>query len=385
MRHLRRWILAVMVIASLAGPAGAHAATWKLESLSLPAKGTEGELRGVSCFSASACTAVGHYFNGSIWGAMGNEWNGTSWSVASVEANPGSKNGDLWSVTCLTALRCRAVGAYGNAGTGMTLAESSNKGVWTHITTPNPKGSAPELLGISCVSTEYCVATGHYNNTEGKNAVMAEEWNVEAWVLMSPIENPEKDNGKLWSVSCLEVEKCRAVGGWGTFAGLGVAGSETLNGKVWTATKVEEPGAAEFGELFSISCKTANSCMAVGVWREGVTKKTRLLADHWNGTSWSLSLAEGPSGETESELRGVSCTAVETCIAVGEYRNSSKKELTLAEIWNGKKWEVQTTPNPTEAAGSILEAISCPEAEVCNAVGHDINSSNVVKPIAEHL
>jgi hypothetical protein len=389
MERARSVVLIFVAIASLTVTATSCAAVWEEESAPLPSGGTQGELRGISCFSSSACTAVGHYWNGSIWGAMGDEWKGTSWASASVVANPGSKNGDLWSVSCFSATRCMAAGAYGSEeggkGVGHTLTEASNKGTWTHVTSAN-SGEAPELLGISCLSLEYCVSTGHHSES-GNPGIMAEEWEGTGWKLMSPIENPGgQKNGKLWSVICTVESSCRAAGNWGTEpGGIGVPGIETWNGTTWTATVVPEPGAAEFGELYGISCKTANSCMAVGLWREAVTGHTRLLADYWNGTSWSMKLSNGPSGETESQFRGVSCTAEEACIAVGEYRNSSKKEVTLAEIWNGTEWKVQTTPNPSEAAGSILEAVSCTETEVCNAVGHDINSSSILKPIAAHL
>lgn len=66
---------------SLIGTGVAHAATWELTSVGLPAGGTEGELEGVSCFSVNVCTAGGHYSNSSTKGAMGSEWNGTEWKM----------------------------------------------------------------------------------------------------------------------------------------------------------------------------------------------------------------------------------------------------------------------------------------------------------------
>ncbi len=42
----------------------------------------------------------------------------------------------------------------------------------------------------------------------------------------------------------------------------------------------------------------------------------------------------------------------------------------LAEGWDGTKWAVQTTPNPTGASGdSDLSGISCASATACMAVG----------------
>jgi len=387
-----RLTLGLTMLALTLAPAGAHAAVWELKTAVLPAGGTEGELLGVSCASASVCTAVGDYFNGSIVGAMGNEWNGTSWAVASVEANPGEKNGKLYGVLCYSSTRCMAVGSYGTkGGGGNSLVEASNKGAWTHVTSPNHGGGKfDKLYDVWCKSLEYCVATGDYLNTEAgeKGAVLAEEWEGTTWNLMSPIENPGKNkNGKLWSIACSAEASCRAVGNWGTEAGIGVAGEETLSGTKWSATQLPEPPVADFAELYGISCTSEKSCMAVGVWREteSETKKLTILTELWNGKAWSYSIPPRPIGATESEFRSVSCPAVEECIAVGHYRDSSKKELTLAEVWNGKEWKIQTSPNPSGALASALQGVSCTEIEVCNAVGDYLNSENKLKPLAAHL
>jgi len=395
MGRLTGLVVALAVAGSLVLASWAQAAEWELKTVSLPSGGKEGVLWGVSCFSASVCTGVGDYWNGSVWGASGNEWNGTSWATASVIANPspGEKNGDLRSVSCFSATRCIAAGAFGVSGVGLSLIESSNKGTWTHTTSPNPSnGKNAELLGILCMSLEFCLTTGQFLNTEGggeKGAIMAEEWEGTSWSLLSPIENPgNRKNGKLRSVACTAVSECRAVGNWGIEVGgegLGTPGEETWNGSTWKATETPVPSSAHFGELFGISCATANSCLAVGSWEQVITKAYNGLANYWNGTSWSLLEPPAPTGATREELAGVSCTAVEECMVVGTYTSSTGTKMTLAELWKSKVWKIQPTPNPAGAKASGFESVSCTEAEVCNAVGFSVNSSNVELPIAAHL
>jgi hypothetical protein len=374
---------------SLWACAGAEAAAWVEKTAPLPSGTVEGELRGVSCFAASNCSAVGHAYTGKIWGAMGDEWNGTEWKAASVEANPGEKNGNLWSVDCYSAKGCVATGAFGDkSGNGNTLVESRNKsGEWKRSPSPNPAGSAPELLGVDCITGEFCLSTGRNANSKGEGQIIAELFESLTWGVMAPIANPGgQKNGKLWGVSCTSEESCRAVGNWGTPVGVGVAGSEFWNGKTWTATQLPEPGAAEFGELLDISCPTAGSCLAVGEWKEAFSSHFTIFTDYWNGSTWSSEVPPRPVGATESVFKGVSCWAAKHCIAVGSYRDSKGKEQTLAEVWNGEKekeqWVIQTTPNPTGALASRFEAISCPEAEVCEAVGTYLNSSGQLKPLA---
>jgi hypothetical protein len=375
------------------GPAAAQGASWELASPILPGIATEGTLRGVSCASASACTAVGDYFNRSIWGAFGNEWNGAWWKLAEVIANPGEKNGDLWSVSCISTTRCVAAGAYGSSGKGNTLIESSNSGAWSHVTSPNPSGTSPELLGIDCKSVSYCISTGHHLNLEGNGGAIAEEWGGTSWTLMTPLENPgNRRNGVLWDVSCLEVGMCMAVGGWGYEHYANVwqhAGSEMWNAttKKWVSAEAEQPGFGEFGTLYSVSCKSATFCMAVGSWSNiNGSGPFQAMADIWNGTKWSNSLATGgPPYTTGSVLHGVSCITINECEAVGSYTSSEGTEETLAYLWKESKWTLQTTPNPPGATASALASISCPGAEDCTAVGGFIYLAGALMPVIEHF
>jgi hypothetical protein len=58
--------------------------------------------------------------------------------------------------------------------------------------------------------------------------------------------------------------------------------------------------------------------------------------------------------------------------------------LTLVEHWNGSKWSVQATPNPSSASSSQLEGISCTSATRCTAAGLYTISSGPSFTLAEH-
>jgi hypothetical protein len=69
-------------------------------------------------------------------------------------------------------------------------------------------------------------------------------------------------------------------------------------------------------------------------------------------------------------------------MAVGRFKNSSGVYVTLAERWNGSKWEIQTTPNPEGAKASYLAGVSCVSLSVCEAVNYFVNSSSLTLPLA---
>jgi len=90
-----------------------------------------------------------------------------------------------------------------------------------------------------------------------------------------------------------------------------------------------------------------------------------------------------PPGATASLLEAVSCPSAASCTAVGEYFTSVGTELTLAEHWNGSKWKIQSTPNPAGAAESLLRGVSCTTARACVAVGTEVTPAGAIGPLAE--
>jgi hypothetical protein len=66
----------------------------------------------------------------------------------------------------------------------------------------------------------------------------------------------------------------------------------------------------------------------------------------------------------------VSCTSATSCTAVGSYQFSFLSLFnTLAEVWNGTTWSLQSTPNNLNAGSNILSGVSCGASDKCTAVG----------------
>ena len=78
-----------------------------------------------------------------------------------------------------------------------------------------------------------------------------------------------------------------------------------------------------------VSCWSASRCVAVG----GTLGRTeRPGAELWNGRALRAMPVPRPS---RGNLNGISCPAPSRCVAVGVARRG-----TLAELWNGKTWQV---------------------------------------------
>jgi hypothetical protein len=145
--------------------------TWTIQPTPGPFGSGEGELAAVSCTSSTACTAAGQYFFGfSVMGShvccipatIVERWDGNAWTITSIPSQSAGGDGDLNGIVCTSATACTAVGFDSNrTGTQLvTLAMRQNGSTWTNQPTPNPSSNDTSLNGVSCTSTGACTAVG---------------------------------------------------------------------------------------------------------------------------------------------------------------------------------------------------------------------------------
>ncbi len=152
-------------------------------------------------------------------------------------------------------------------------------------------------------------------------------------------------------------------------------------GLTWMVQSTPNPSGATASRLLDTSCASSNACMAVGYFIDSGIDSG--LVERWNGTEWSNLWIPTPAGASSSVLRSISCISSTSCIAVGNYTNSSGVEVTFALDWNGKEWAIQTTPNPAGSTLSRLNGVSCTSSTACTAVGLYHNNSSVEVTLAE--
>ena len=167
----------------------------------------------------------------------------------------------------------------------------------------------------------------------------------------------------LTGVSCSSPKACTAVGtAQFQYSGPVVTVAEHWNGTNWTIEPTPEP---ELNHLAAVSCTSATACTAVGD-RDIKGRAPLTVAERWDGTSWTVQATRDPAANFSSGLSGVSCISATACFAVGSYTNTSDVR-TLAERWDGVRWAIQPMPSPS--TGNQLSAVSCASARWCTAVG----------------
>lgn len=327
-------------------------------------------LTAVSCTSGRACTAVGSHA-ASLSGTgftLAQRWNGTRWRIQPTKLPTGANSATFSGVSCASATACTAVGSTPGkaADTSVSLAEAWNGTSWRVQAVPAPQGSTSSaLFAVSCTSPGACTAVGNYRTAAGRTLALAERWNGRTWRLQAA-PRPAKSSW-FYGVSCATARACTAVG----YQDNGSAGTQPVagawNGAAWHIQSVPLPHGSPGGTLAAVSCTSPRACTATGA---NFSNTGPTLAVRWNGMRWRVQRTPTPDFSTSHEepaLNAVSCASATACTASGTYAPDGHLAYFL-EAWNGRSWRLVTAPHPAGFASGALNGVSCVPAR-CTAVG----------------
>jgi len=356
-------------IAQASQSAEALGRTWTIETTRNATGAAVNELSAVSCTSPGACTAVGSYAETLSTPSvpLAERWNGKTWRLQAPAVPRGTASTFLYGVSCTSATACTAVGNafYKATKVNLTVAEAWNGKSWRIRPTPTPSSRGSSFYAVSCTSGSACTAVGFYGNAAGNPQALAERWNGKTWRVQA-MPRPSKRTW-LFGVSCSSPRACAAVGYQNNGTGDATPFAEAWNGTKWQVLKVPLPHGAPGGAFDAVSCTSPSACTATGT----AFGSSPTLAERWNGKSWRIQPTPNPPGyETsagEVALDGVSCTSRTACTASGEYSPGGLAAY-FAEAWNGKTWRLQTTPVPAGFRSGALLGVSCVPTR-CTAVG----------------
>jgi len=242
---------------------------------------------------------------------------------------------------------------------------------WTRDPMPLPAGVSHGVsTGVSCQAADNCIAVG--------SGILAWHWNGSAWVLARIVVPTGARSAGLTGVSCPSILQCIAVGAQ-------AAGSTPLplaerwDGARWHAQSTPSPAGTFLSLLDAVSCDSPNSCTAVGDAEGNGAVGVITLAEHWNGTTWTIQHTPNPPDGVQT-FAGVSCPSSADCFAVG-----STNDGLFAESWNGVSWKLLPVPLPAGGTFGELTGVSCAGNATCTAVGSYITARGVGRPLAEQL
>jgi hypothetical protein len=320
-------------------------------------------------FGMSFCAAVGG--PATVSDARGLEdvatFNGASWSAGSIPAAPGGLLVDLSAISCPAAGSCTALGEAvpaGAIGTSSDLIiESLDPSGWTeHLQSVLPGRPAARLRAISCTNETSCVAVGSYLNSTAVTSPMSIAIGPSGAANTSLPGIEGSTDSEFAGVACAG-SGCAVVG---TYK---VPGSASLTrplagwlaGGHWTLEPVKRPTGATGGALNSVQCFAGGACVAAGAVQVGSVAHPAIGLRA--GAVWTLFALPAIAGTVPGQLASLSCVSAASCVAVG-----SAGAAPIAARLAGGRWTIARLPSVVGLTATVGASVSCVTPARCVAV-----------------
>jgi hypothetical protein len=288
------------------------------------------------------------------------------------------------------------------AMSGGALAATAAAASWHRTEVKSPAGAADGfLVAVSCPTTSQCVGGGYYTSSTGIATPMVATMSGTTWgrgrtvVLPASSADPHGE-GQLTGVSCPAKNKCTAVGfniedvGGGSYGKDAFTVSESSHGTWGPVHFVKLPhGAARrtVATLTGVSCASPGNCEAVGYFAVTGENLVPMAVQEVHG-SWRQASEIGiPANAATAPgyyavLDAVSCPKAGGCVAVGSYVSSAGKFEGLTTVDSGGHWQrareatLLATAAPNMVSG--LLSVSCSSLTSCLAVGGYASTSGSI-------
>ena len=333
--------------------------SWSLQ----PAPATVAYLSGISCSDQRHCTAVGQAAGGQgaiITTADG----GATWRAATVPAGVL----DITAIACQADRRCMATGSTASGTTALVSASAPAGWVQRGTLPPTLSGAT----GISCLDSRHCWVTVHssidVDHVAGAVAVTTDGGST--WAATSAPSGVGYLNG----IVCAPDR-----GGGLPFTSTTVPSSATPSGATSGSTTTGPPTTSAPPPTTSapaISTSTTAPAGVSGAWCVAVGTTANTLTGVRTGRGVILTSANGgatwssqPVTPSAAALMGVSCTAVDSCVAVGSaVALATHAGVVVLTASAGRPWRsAALVASPQE-----LTAASCISLSRCVLVGESI-------------
>jgi hypothetical protein len=298
--------------------------------------------------------AVGTHSAGVSDKTLGEHWDGTKWTV-SPTADVGS-NTSLSDVAAIGTADVWAVGAF---STYTALAEHWDGTGW-FVTSPIPVGVLSELNGVAATAGSDVWGVGFYQQTQtSSNQTLAYHWNGGQWSQV-PTPNGGVGDSFLNAVVALSPTDAWAVGQFVPTGQSTVPLAEHWNGSAWTVVPTPQISGSLLTGVTAIS--------SIDVWAVGWGVAGGLIL-HWDGTSWTH--VPSPQVGVQTYLQDVDGTSSNDVWAVGYASPDSESWHTLILHWDGSRWRPFSRPSFQRAAQYFYGVSAIPGGEAW-AVGYSL-------------
>jgi hypothetical protein len=136
-------------------------------------------------------------------------------------------------------------------------------------------------------------------------------------------------------------------------------------------------------ELDAVACPTASNCYGVGTYTDSSGHFEAMFVLVVNGDfeqAQEVAAPAGAAGNPEAQLDAISCPTASACVAVGGYLDSAGNEQAMSSTLSGSIFsqavEVAAPSNAAADPQAFLYGVSCTSPSVCFAVGSYVDSTS---------
>jgi hypothetical protein len=309
----------------------------------------------------------------------------------------------LFGVGCAPSGPCTAGGVYADgAGHSQAMVVTESGRHWPRATKLRlPKGAPAspiaEANSVSCAAAGSCVAGGSYfagGHNQGFVASMSRGRWGRARGLTLPHNSAASSDYRVVSLACTRPGSCVAIGDYQDIIGDTLGFAATESGGSWhRAIKLRMPLNASANPavaVSSVSCGRTGFCMAGGRYFDNTGAFQAVAVTESAGT-WQLgteiTLPSGAAAGPQADINAVACPSAGTCLAVGRYFDSLNNLTAFTVTYSAGTWQhavrfTRVPPNAAAHPAVQLNGVSCPRAGTCVAVGSYTDRAGGAAPFA---
>jgi hypothetical protein len=227
------------------------------------------------------------------------------------------------------------------------IIEHYNGSAWSLVSSAQPT-QVGDLEAVAAVTPANAWAVGDARTSAGINIPMVQHYDGTAW---TEVPTPVTTAGILTGVTAPSATSIWAVGSQPVPSGIGRSGLVMhYDGTSWTASSLPAPNVPVNGEweLSAVSATSASDVWATGFVSSADGLGEHAIAEHFNGTSWSVTQAPDLGANYPiNAFNAVLALGPGNVWAIGQSAtgNQTQPVATLVEHFDGTSWTVQPAPS----------------------------------------
>jgi hypothetical protein len=294
--------------------------SWSIVKAPLPSGSIGGSLQGVAVISSTNVWAVGWYKDvNAVDSVLVEHWNGSAWKLVST-----GLLGTNVSANAVVAISARDIWLVGIKGASprLTFTAHWDGAKWKTVTSANQNGSVEDFLyGVSASSSTNVWAVGSWTDSSTSHGLI-ERWDGVAWKVVK-----SKAAFTLNGTAAISGSNAWAAGydaAWSTLV------IEHWNGTSWNLSLPPPTSEPTVGGMAA----AASDDVWLAATTFGTSARSVFMA-HWDGGGWVEVPSQTPATQVAVEMDGVAVTSDGgTAFAVGVYSKADDLfTRSLAEIW----------------------------------------------------